>query len=85
MQFTHEKIDKYDILGCKSDHGIEVDVWFDQGDVSSVYVDSTEYETYDDTLHGLFVVFKGSLTSIKHVIGLAEDAYDKVVAESNEE
>lgn len=85
MKFSYKDNYYLDVLSIKTDHGVEVNVTFFEGDAEDFYVDSYCIPIYGDTLDGIFFVIDGSFVSARSVVESAVNQYPAIKAEVEQE
>lgn len=81
MQFSYKELVSGDGLVFKTDQGVDVEVLFEGGEATYIFVDDLEFKTSDDFLKGLFVKVNGNPITLMGIYQSAESQYDDVMAE----
>lgn len=85
MKFSYKENCCLDILSIKTDHGVEVDVCFFDGDIDDFCVDSHCLSIEGETLEGLFFMIDGSFVSARSVVESAVNQYPAIISEVEQE
>lgn len=72
-------------LVLKSCNKVEVQFFFDAGDVDFIEVDGVDFEANSDSLYGLFVIVNGSFLSLNALVLLAEKEMPGILEEIRKE
>lgn len=81
--FTQNK--NIDQLEVKTDTGAEIEIKFNSGECSHLYIDEYEYDAADDILKNIFIKFEGQFYTILGVMQRAIDEYDDICDETRQE
>lgn len=82
MQFGYKESNGgNDLLTIKSDQHVDIEILFESGDATHVYLDGDEFSLLSDTLYGVFVVIGGQFINLVDLGRKAADAYDGIMDE----
>lgn len=81
----HKQTFKYireGLIGLKSDHGIEFEVYFgDSTDAKEIYLDGIDFQPTDDRLSGLFIAIDQKPVMLADLVPEAERQYAVMLRE----
>lgn len=83
VQWTYKDQYNQPCLAVKTNHHIEVELFFENGHVVEVMLDGFEYQITEELLSGLFVAIGDEMVSIIELSHKAQNDFDKVMAEVN--
>jgi|GEM_PF-6653460 len=86
ITFNHSKSPSgYDLLTTKTNQHVKIDILFDNGTATHVYIDENEFKVIDDTLYGLFVGIGDKMMSLVEVVREADRQYPAIAREVAQE
>lgn len=82
MQFGYkESHGGDDLLTIKTDQNIDIEILFENGDATHIYLDGDEFSLLSDTLYGVFVVIAGNFINLVDLGRKAGEEYDGIMKE----
>lgn len=74
-----------DMLCIKTNQHLEIEVLFENGEATHIYVDENEFKVIEDTLYGLFVGIGDQVMSLVEIIREADRQYPAIMEEIEQE